>query len=202
MDQAVEIAKPERGPRALPDWVPRRTLDVEEYTWMCRIGIIPQEDRTELIEGEIVRMPSIGSRHAGATDFLVQKLVTSLAGRALVRASHPLNLADRSLPQPDIALVTTRADFYRHAHPAAEDVLLLIEVAQTSERSDREIKRPLYARHAIPEYWIVDLAARVVDVCRDPSDDGYRTMTQAIAGETLEPIRLPGLILAVADILG
>jgi Uma2 family endonuclease len=134
---------------------------------------------------------------------LTELLVPLLAGRARVSVQNSVRLGPRSEPQPDIAVLRPRDDGYRGGlPPLAEDVLLLIEVADSSLRMDREVKAPLYARHGVPEYWIVDLVARRVVVHRGPGDAGYASLSEARAGERLEPALLPEVTLAVAEILG
>jgi Uma2 family endonuclease len=183
-------------------WVTRRKLDVGEYHRMAEAGILGEDDRVELIEGELVAMAPIGSGHAGTVNALTQLLVTAVAGRAIVAVQNPVRLGGYSEPQPDFALLKPRPDAYRSATPTPEDVLLLIEVADTSGRYDRRVKLPLYARHGIPEAWIVDLEERLVEVCREPGADGYAGITSVRPGSMLEPALLPGLSLSVADILG
>jgi Uma2 family endonuclease len=113
-----------------------------------------------------------------------------------------VQLSDHSLPQPDYAVLAPRPDHYRTAHPRPQHVLLLIEVADTSLDYDRGVKRALYARYGIPELWIVNLVDRTVEVCRSPGPDGYASVTMAERGAVLEPERVPGARISVADILG
>ena len=141
---------------------------------MGQTGIFSENDRVELIEGDIVDMAPIGSSHAGTVKYLINILKVAVGERAIVSAQDPLVLDRHSEPQPDITLLKPRADFYRSAHPRPEDVLLLVEVADTTLRYDREVKLPLYARHAIPEVWIVDLEGRGLCVYREPAEAGYR----------------------------
>ena len=188
---------------ALPDWVPRCAIDVDAYHGMAAAGILRPEDRVELIGGELVWMASLGGPHIGCVMALTRMLVPLLSGRAEVSIQSSVRLDRYNEPQPDVAVLRPRADRYRgNPPPLAEDVMLLIEVADSSLRMDREVKAPLYARHRIPEYWIVDLAGGAVLVHRDPSPEGYRTVREARAGEVLAPVLLPEVALAVADILG
>lgn len=183
-------------------WVVRRKLDVREYHRMGEAGILGEDDRVELIEGELVMMTPIGSPHAGAINALNRLLVVAAGDRALVAVQNPVRLDDRSEPQPDFALLRPRADDYRTATPRPEDVLLLIEVADSSLRYDRAVKLPLYARHDIPEVWIVDVEAGVVELCRRPSGEGYAEVSRAGRHATITPERLPGVSLPVAGIVG
>lgn len=194
-DQATGLL--ERNP-----WVTRRKFDVRDYYRLAEAGILREDDHVELIEGEIVTMVPIGSGHSGAVAALTYVFMHAAGSRATVVGQHPLRLSDISEPQPDVMLLKPRADFYRSGHPTAADVLLLIEVAQSSLRYDRGVKLPLYARHGVPEVWIVDLANRVVEVHRDPQPDGYAGSATFGPGEMLEPALLPGLRLPVVDAIG
>jgi Uma2 family endonuclease len=147
---------------------------VEEYQRMGETGILGPELRTELIEGEIVEMTPIGPEHAGTVKFLNARLVVAVGECALVSTQDPVTLTPFSEPQPDLALLCPRNDFYRGANPRPEDVLLLIEVADSSLRYDRDLKLPLYARAGIPEVWLVDLTGRCLTRYRGPGEEGYR----------------------------
>lgn len=179
----------------------RRLFSVEEYHRMAQAGVFGEDDRLELIEGEIVEMAPIGSRHAACVDRLNRLFSTRVAEQATVRVQSPIRLGDWSEPQPDVALLRPRQDFYASAHPGPEDVLLVVEVAETSAAYDREVKVPLYARHGVPEVWLVDLGAEVVEVFRRPSKDGYLEVQTARRGEKLSPRLLPEESLAVEEVL-
>ncbi|GIX47759.1 MAG: hypothetical protein KatS3mg131_1970 [Candidatus Tectimicrobiota bacterium] len=156
----------------------------------------------ELIEGEIVEMAPVGSRHAGQVNRLNRLLSRLVGERAIVSVQNPVRLGEHSEPQPDLALLKPREDFYAAAHPGPEDVLLVVEVAETSADYDREIKVPLYARFGIPEVWLVDLAAAQVEVYRQPAPQGYQAVQTLRRGDTLVPLLLPELSLAVEAVLG
>lgn len=178
-----------------------RRFTVDEYYRMAAVGILTEDDRVELIEGEIVQMPPIGSRHASCVarlDRLCNRLVGDLA---LVFCQNPVRLSVRSEPEPDLMLIRPRADEYAAAHPGPADVLLVIEVADTSAGYDRKQKAPLYARFGIPEMWLVDLGRDLIEVLRDPSTRGYRTVRVCRRGERIGSIALPQLEVAVDDIL-
>lgn len=166
-------------------------FDVDDYHRMAAAGILSPEDRVELIEGQIVDMAPIGSEHAATTDILNEFVTRAVAtGQAQVRIQGPPRLDRRNEPQPDLMLLRPRADFYRDAHPTAADVLLLVEVADNSLAYDRGPKLALYARHAVPEVWIVDLLGRTVEVCRGPGPEGYaerRRLTAGMIAPTLVP---------------
>ncbi|MGQ0654756.1 MAG: Uma2 family endonuclease, partial [Betaproteobacteria bacterium] len=141
-----------------------------------------------------------GSPHAGTVAALT-RILGRLAGEAaLLWVQNPLRLGERSMPQPDLALLTPRADSYRRSHPTAADVLLAIEVSDTTVRFDMETKLPLYARHGIPELWIVDLNEQAIRVYREPGADGYATSVAARGEETVASVELPEVQLAAREV--
>jgi len=176
--------------------IPRRHLiTVGEYLQMGAAGILGPEARVELIDGEIIDMPPIGAPHAGGVNRLLAALSGTLAGRVVVSAQNPILLGDISAPLPDLALLRPRDDYYAQAHPGPGDVLLLIEVADSSLAYDRETKLPLYAHFKIPEVWLVDLIGRHLDVYRDPDGVRYTTQFRARDLGRVEIAALPGLTL-------
>lgn len=183
-------------------WVRRHKLDVTEYYRMGEAGIFAEGDRVELIEGELIDMAPIGSQHSGAVNSLITELAAAARGRAVASAQNPLRLSNLTEPQPDFMLLKPRADNYRSEHPTPADVLLLVEVADSSLRFDRSVKLPLYARYGVQEVWIVNLGENLVEVYRDPKDEDYRTATRAMRGDMLEPAALPGLRIPVTEVLG
>ena len=182
--------------------VSRRRFSVGEYYVMANAGIFHEDDRVELIEGAIVEMAAIGSRHQACVDRTALLFFQRADGRAIVRVQGPIRLSEYSEPQPDVALLRPRADFYAESHPGPPDVLLVIEVLLTSEEYDREIKVPLYARFGIPEVWLVDLEGGSIEVYREPSPQGYRHVRTVRGDERLAPEALPGLELTARHILG
>jgi Uma2 family endonuclease len=153
---------------------PRRyRITADEYFRMVEAGALRPDARVELIEGEIIDMPPIGSRHAAVIERLDDLLVPRLAGRAMVRVQHSIVLNEHSMPQPDVAVVAPRDDYYEHAHPRARDVLLIIEVSDSTLSFDRDVKAALYARNEIPEFWVVDLAGSVVTRRHSPRAGAY-----------------------------
>lgn len=180
----------------------RRRFTVEEYHQMGQAGILNKEDRVELLEGEIVEMAPIGSRHQATVDRLNWLFSGRAADAAVVRVQGPVRVAGDSEPQPDILLLRSRADFYAAAHPGPADVILLVEVSDSSIEYDREVKLPLYARHGIPEVWIVDLDKEVIEVYTDPTVDGYRGVSQLGRGQTLSPQHIALVELAVDEVFG
>ena len=183
-------------------WVARRALTVAEYHRMGEVGILTERDRVELIEGELIAMSPIGSEHAGTVNALNRLLVQAVGERGVVAVQNPVRLDDLSEPQPDFAVLKPRADDYRRATPRSADVLLIVEVADTSLAYDRDVKRSLYARYGVPEFWIVNLAANEVEVCRAPTGDQYASVSHVGRDGVLEPELLSGVAIAVAAILG
>jgi Uma2 family endonuclease len=177
-------------------------LTVADYHRMGEVGILTERDRVELIEGELIAMSPIGSEHAGAVNALTRRLVQVVGERGIVAVQNPVRLDDLSEPQPDFAVLKPRPDDYRKATPCPEEVLLIIEVADSSLSYDRGVKRSLYARHGIPEFWIVNLTAGEVEVCRAPSGDSYASVSHVGRAGTLEPELLPGIAIPVAVLLG
>jgi Uma2 family endonuclease len=153
--------------------VKRRLITVEAYHRMGEAGILAPDERVELIEGQIVEMAPIGSRHSGMVTRLNRLLVQAAGDRGLVSVQNPVWLSRITEPQPDFTLLKPRADDYQSATPRPEDVLLVVEIAETSVRYDREIKVPLFAAHAIPELWIVDVGERVLWTYRELRAGAY-----------------------------
>jgi len=182
----------------------RRLFSVGDFDTMLRSGILLEDDRVELIEGEIVEMSPVGSEHAALVNRWTRLLSLELGDRAIVSVQNPIRLGDLSEPEPDLALLRPRDDFYAQAHPGPEDVLLLIEVCDSSAAYDREVKVPLYAAHAVAEVWLVDVRRQVVEAFRDPDPArrGYRDVVRFERGDALTPRALPELRLDVASILG
>ena len=179
----------------------KHRFTVADYHRMAEVGILSESDRVELVEGEVVGMSPIGSSHAGCVNRLVRVLSKLAEGRALLGVQNPLGLSDFSEPQPDVVLLRPRADDYAESHPDPTDVLLLIEVADTSLEYDRDVKVPVYARAGIPEVWLLDLNQGCVEVYREPSPNGYRQTTNAWQDETLRPVSLPEISVRVDDLL-
>jgi Uma2 family endonuclease len=161
----------------------RRLFTRHEYHRMAEVGILKPTDRVELIKGEIVEMSPPGRRHVAFVDNLNQLLVIRLAGRGIVSVQNPVVLAEDTEPQPDLAIRRLRAVPYKEREAFAEDVLLLIEVADTSLRYDRSTKLRLYAEAGVLEYWLVDCNAESIEVFRGPGPDGYRDVSR-ISGDS------------------
>ena len=178
----------------------RRRFTVEEYCAMVDAGILAEEERIELLNGEILVMPPIGPPHESGTDQLNDQLLYPLHGRALVRVQGSIMLDDSSLPQPDIT-VLRRRDNYQRERATAADVLLVIEVADSSLRRDRELKLPHYAAAGIPEVWIANVSARHVEAFSDPVDGVYQSRRIVPADGQISPIAFPDVVLTVGDFL-
>jgi Uma2 family endonuclease len=181
--------------------VQRRRFTRAEYLRMADAGILHEDDRVELIEGEIVQMTPIGRRHAACVAELTRLLVPAVGQRALLWPQNPITLPNETEPQPDIVLLRPRADRYLQddAHP--DDVILLIEVADTSHRYDRLVKLPLYGRAGVPEVWIVDLPGEAIEVYRDVTPGGYAPAERVGRGGVVSPAAFPDIVLSVDAIL-
>jgi Uma2 family endonuclease len=180
--------------------VTRRRFTVHDYHRMAEVGILHEDERVELIEGDIVEMTPIGSRHAMCVIRLTRLLVPLVGDRALVSPQNPVRLSERLEPQPDMTVI--RARDYEGSLPGPEDVLLLIEVSDTTLSYDRNVKLPLYARAVIPEVWIVDLAGEVIERHTNPSGDSYRHVERARRGEEIRSAALPEPAIRVEAVLG
>jgi Uma2 family endonuclease len=178
----------------------RRRFTRKEYYRMAEVGILGEDDRVELIEGEIVEMSPIGRLHRAFVGNLIQLLAVRLAGHAIVWAQNPIVLTEDTEPQPDIAVLRNRGLSYKEREAHAEDVLLLVEVADTSLAYDRTTKRRLYAEAGIPEYWIVDCTTETVEVFRDPGPDGYRDIARGTGPTTLALQAFPEIELTLREI--
>jgi Uma2 family endonuclease len=179
----------------------RRKFTTAEYYQMADAGVLRPDERLELIDGEIWTMTPIGVRHADCVTELNNLLVLRLGDVARVSVQNPVRLRDGTEPQPDFALLRRRPAHSPRRHPTPEEILLLIEVSDSTLRFDREEKVPRYARDGILETWVVDLEDDVLLIFQDPTTDGYRTSLVARRGEKVIPVSFLGRELAVDDIL-
>ena len=179
----------------------RRRFTVDEYYRMAEVGIFSEDDRVELIDGAVVDMVPIGAPHAGVIIRLNHLLSRLVGDRAMISPQNPVRLSDYSEPLPDVMLLRPRPDFYTSAHPGPGDVLLLVEVADSSAEYDRSVKVPLYARHGVPEVWLVDLQRQLVEIYRDPAPAGHREIRVVRRGDRLTTLAMPDVPLLVDDIL-
>jgi Uma2 family endonuclease len=185
-----------------PAGVERWRFTVDDFYRMGEAGILPPEARVELIDGEVIKMAPIGSHHNGSVAGLDEILREGLGRRVTITIQGPLALERYWNPQPDVLVLKRRADHYRNANPTAADVLLVIEVADTTLAYDRDTKGPRYAQAGIVEYWIVDLANDRLLVLRAPRDGAYQSVEALTRGDSVRPLAFPELSIAVADILG
>ena len=192
-----------RGERRRAGTLPaRRRFTVDEYHRMGEAGILYEDDRVELINGEIIEMPPIGSLHMGTVVRVSKWLERTIGDRVLVSVQNPIRLSTGSELQPDIALLRPRGDFYTTAIPVPEDVLLVIEVVDTSLRHDRDVKVPLYGRAGALDVWLLDVRRRRVTVFREPAPNGYQQVIRHTRPATLTPLSFPGLELRWEDLFG
>ncbi|NJN97756.1 MAG: Uma2 family endonuclease [Anaerolineales bacterium] len=182
--------------------IARRLFTTTEYHQMLEARILTEDDRVELITGEVVSMSPIGSRHAACVNRLNYLLVDRAGKTALISVQNPIHLGEHSEPEPDLALLQPRPDFYVQAHPEAEDIILVIEVAESSVEYDRQVKVPLYAQHGIEEVWVVDLAGGMIEVYRQPLPTGYGQIQSLKRGQSVSPQAFPKLVMTVNEILG
>jgi Uma2 family endonuclease len=185
-----------------PRTVTRRRLTADEYQRMMRVGILREGDRIELLDGEMYQMAPLGGPHVTCVMRFTHWFAPRLDGRAIVSVQNSFRLSTYSEPEPDIFLLRYRDDFYGGVLPTAEDVLLIIEVSDSTLRHDRDTKLPLYAAAGIPEVWIVDLRRRQVLVYREPTPDGYRLSITYTHGADLSPLAFPDLVIGWEDIFG
>ena len=179
----------------------RHRLSVNEFERMAQAGILAEDERVELIEGDLIDMTPIGSRHAGAVSRLTRAFSLAVGADVIVSVQNPIRLDRYSQPQPDLALLRPRADFYAEAHPQPADVLLIVEVAEASLAYDRDVKIPLYARHGIPEVWLLDVAGRCLTAHRAPGPDGYGEQRHIVEAQPLAAALLPAAVIDLAGLV-
>jgi Uma2 family endonuclease len=187
------------GAREDPLFTARHRLTVDDYYRMSELGLLDPWKKTELIDGEIIEVNSMNSRHAGTVNRLNRLLHDAVGNKALISSQTPVRLSTRSEPQPDLMVLKPRRDEYVDSHPVPADVLLVIEVADSSARLDREIKVPLYARHGIAELWLVDLDASLFRRHRKPVKGAHLEVETT---PTPGVLPLPGLSRASIDLSG
>jgi len=182
--------------------VTKKLFTVDDYYRMAEAGILTPEDRVELIEGEIIQMSPIGNRHAGCVNRATDLFTFVFRGKATVTVQNPVRLNKYNEPQPDLVLAKPRADYYASKHPTGEDVFLVLEVADTTLRKDRNVKLPIYARLEVPEVWIEDLAHDLILVFRDRAAKSYNTSLTLRRGDSLSVAAFPEVTFKVEDLLG
>ncbi|WP_019864179.1 Uma2 family endonuclease [Methylovulum miyakonense] len=174
---------------------------LDEWHRMGEANIFPPGSRVELINGEILDMAPIGFNHSGHINRLVKLLTKLIPDDVVPSVQNPLQLGDLSEPEPDFMLLKPHEDFYTSRHPIADDVLLLIEVADSSLRFDQNEKLRLYALHSVPEYWLLNLNDLCLEVYRKPSGEAYAEKTTLRSGDSVTLSQLPDLSIQVAEIL-
>lgn len=177
-----------------------RSFTAAEYERMVGCGVLGEDEHIELIDGEVVEMSPIGGRHNRCVNRLNALFAPQVTGRAIVQIQGPLLLSTTSMPEPDLLLLAWRDDFYPD-RPRAADVLLAIEVADSSLTFDRRVKVPLYGRDGIRETWLVDLVGNLVEVSRQPGADGYGITERLTAGQSVTVEAMPDLTVEVATLL-
>jgi Uma2 family endonuclease len=178
----------------------RRLFTADEYMRMAEVGILGEGERIELIRGEILTMSPIGPRHCTAVDRFNRIVVMALGERAWVRVQGTVRLFPDTMPEPDLAVLRLRD--YRHTHPTPEDILLVVEVAETSLAYDRGRKAALYAEAGIPEYWVADTQAEAIEVNREPDGHRYRQSLRLTGGATASPLAFPDVVVHLPDVFG
>lgn len=183
-------------------FVPEKTrISVDRYQKMVAAGVITARDRIELIDGEMINMAPIGPKHAALTARLTKLLILAAGDTAIVSPGGPVNLGEFSEPQPDLLLLRPRGDYYAGNIPEASDVLLLIEISDSTLAFDQSAKRALYARHGVLEYWIIDVEGRCIQVHREPTGNGTYAQTHGFGmTETVSPQGLPEVSVLVQSL--
>ena len=175
-------------------------FNVDDYYAMAEAGILSHDERVELVNGEIVEMSPIGKRHRSSVYALGHLLSLQLGDQAIVGVQNAVHLDNCREFQPDVTILRSSDDFYLSDPPGPRDVLLLIEVSDSSLSYDRDVKLSLYAGAGIPEFWIVNIPNGVVEVYTDPSDGEYRTRRVYAADESVSPTSFPDVSLPVSRI--
>jgi Uma2 family endonuclease len=182
-------------------FTPTRTrITTNRYQMMVATGVLTKYDRIELIEGDMVDMAPIGTKHSAITSRLHELFVLAVSRSATVVSGGPVNLGEYSEPQPDLMLLKRRADFYSGKIPEAADVLLLIEVSDSSLAFDQTVKLSLYARYGVAEYWVVDVEGRRIVTYREPTVKGYVRKVEVAAADIVIPQAFPHVKIPAGDV--
>jgi hypothetical protein len=177
--------------------VAKRRFTVDEYYRMAQVGILSSRQRVELIDGEIVVMTPVGVRHAACVTSEARALTRAAGDDAIVRSQAPVRLDLYYEPEPDLTLLRPREDFYASRHPGPGDILLLVEIADSSIGYDRDVKAPMYAMSGIPEYWIADLNANILWEYSMPNRGRYERIEECRRGQSIAPQLLPACVVPV-----
>lgn len=181
--------------------IQKHLFSISDYDRMAERGLFNEDSRIELIEGEFFDMAPIGSRHASIVSFLASALIKQLSDRAIVRIQDPVRLGDFSVPQPDLVAVEPKTDFYRTRHPEANEILLLIEVSDSTANYDLNTKIPLYAKYAIPECWLIDIDKKTVTRFTEPLENSYKMQHIYHADESVQSIQFDCLSINLGSLL-
>jgi len=177
----------------------RHKLSLDDYHRLGEAGVLGEDSRVELFKGELIDLAPIGSMHAGIVAQLNRVLSRGVA-EGIVQVQNPVSIGDESELQPDLCVLRQRKDFYKHALPTGQDVLLLIEVSDTTLAYDRDHKVPLYAQGGVPEVWLVNIPETVVEVFASPTPQGYSQISVKGPGDVLSSDRLPGISIEVSTL--
>jgi Uma2 family endonuclease len=186
----------------MPTETTKKLFTVDEYYRMAEAGILSRRQRTELINGEIIEMSPMKARHAAVVTRVNELFIPAVKGKALLRPQLPLRLNDFNEPEPDIVLLKPRQDSYASRHPGPSDVFLVVEIADSSLKYDRDVKLPLYATSRIPEVWIVDLRSDTLLVYRQPAGKTYKIALRYRESDRVSCLKFPQVEVGVDDILG
>lgn len=201
METVLEMENTTAGTQPQPQpSIARKKFRAAEVYKMMEVGILPEASGWELINGEIIRRMSIGSRHAATVKRLNKIFINRLGENAIVSVQDPVHIDEYNEPEPDISLLKPRDDFYAESHPQPEDVLLVIEISDSTVNYDREVKRALYA--GISEFWLVNLKESTIECHSQPKNGTYRLTQISEKGETVKSVSIENLTLRVEDILG
>lgn len=186
----------------MTETITRKQFKVDDYYQMLEVGIIHPDDRVELIEGEIVQKSPMSSQHGGCINYLNQKLSSILNKSAIVSSQVPTHLSEISEPEPDMSILKYRNDYYRNSHAEAQDIHFVIEVSHTTLKYDLNVKVPMYAKHNIPEVWVIDLEKNEVHQFSQPIGEQYKEHIILNQGESIQSKQLSDVTLPINDILG
>jgi Uma2 family endonuclease len=178
----------------------RTRISADRYQKMVATGVLTKYDRVELIDGDMINMAPIGPPHSAVVARLTKQFVLSVVDSAIVSPGGSIRLGDYSVPQPDLMLLKPRVDFYAGQIPTPPDVLLLVEVSESSLAFDQSTKRALYARHGVEEYWVVDIPGKRVNVYRKPRGDEYAEAVECTSSDVVSPRALPAVQVTVGTL--
>jgi Uma2 family endonuclease len=184
----------------MESWPQRHRITVDEYHRMAEVGLLAPDARVELIEGEIIDMAPIGKEHTSIVDQLTRLFIRAVGDSAIVRVQGSVRLSQMSEPEPDVVLLKPRTDFYRNEYASGADTLLVIEVSDSSLRYDRDVKVPFYARHGVPEVWIVDVQNDRLLVYGSLNDGAYGRPTSDERPGALVVPGLPGVAVDLSPV--